>query len=917
MPKPTSRPVSVFLVTVLFALPVMLEFERVSGDEKGFAGSEGSSQVSESSSEDLKSESLTFAELRAIGARDSRYAKSDVRLPAAEAPEPQLARFVNEVLPVLERSCVTCHGADQQEGNLRLDALDPNMQKGDDVNWWLEVLAVLNNSEMPPPEAVPLSDLERARLVGWLSSEIQVASAVRRSDRASSSFRRMTRYEYNYALQDILGLPWNFAKDLPPEAASEDGFKNSSELLHMTVMQLETYRNIAYQALIRVLPTGKKPPVLHWGISMREAASIEWPKQEEQLENAKKKFKDEPARLEQELERLQKSFTQPHGGTYYRNLNTGKTARATWAYYGAKYAFAPSDQRPAFPASFDHVAVLPRGQGLVVELGDRVPDHGTMRVRVRASRPPAAEEGIPSLQLEYGWRASNEGRALVRVSLEDTEIKADAEHPGIYEWNVPLGEIYPRNSVRNVSKMGEMPSPSEYIRFVNSSVSQGDIQIEYVEIATPFHPIWPPESHSRVFFESENRGDESAYAREILRAFMTRAWRGGVTDADVDFKLAFFQSLRPNCDTFEEAVVEVLASILSSPRFLYLTRSDLSNGQPFLSDADLAARLSTFLWCSTPDKELLELARSGSLGNVETLSSQVKRMLADSRSQRFAKQFVHQWLGMQSLKYLNIDKEIHRQFSAALKEAMLHEPVAFFQNVMESNRSVLDFIHADYALVNEVLAKHYGIQGVYGNRFQRISLDLKQKRGGMLTQAGLLTMNSAGADSHPLKRGVWLLENILNDPPPPPPPAVPEIDLADPEIAKLTLKQRLADHRDHAACLSCHAKIDPWGIAFENYDALGRWRDQINGEPVDAASRLFNDQELSGMGGLKRFLLEHRQDQIVRAITYKMSTFAVGRPLTFSDHASVDAITAKLRQRQDGLADLIELIVTSELFRLP
>ena len=891
------------------------------GEEKGLSGSDDTVNVKASGAAGVTPP--TFAELKTTGARRSRYLKSDARPFQAEVPKPQLAQFHNEILPVLKQSCVKCHGPDTREGNLRIDTLDPNLQKGDDVSWWLEVLAVLNNGEMPPPDEGQLTDTQRTKIVEWLSSEIQLASAVRRSERASSSFRRMTRYEYNYILQDMLGLPWNFAKDLPPEATSEDGFQNSSELLHMTVMQLETYRTIARQALMRTLPSGKQPPVLYWGITMNDAAAVEWPKQEEQLQKARDKFKDDPGKLGKELERLLASFKQPHRGTYYRNLATGQTAQATWAYYGAKYAFAPRDQLPVFPSTFDHVAVLPRGQSLIVELGDQVPDQGMMRVRVRAARGSAEDSGIPSMQLEFGWRASNEGRALVRVSLEDTAVTEDPAHPGIYEWNVPLGEIYPRNSVRKVTKMGAMPSPSEYIRFVNSSVSQGDIQIDYVEVATPVYPSWPPASHSRIFMESENRGDESAYAREVLQAFMTRAWRRDVTNAEVDLKLAFFHTLRPECDSFEEAVIEVLATVLSAPQFLYLARSTLSEDthsstkKRFLPDDELATRLSMFLWCSSPDKELLELASKGQLGNVETLSGQVKRMLEDSRSQRFSKQFVHQWLDLQLLDYLDVDKKIHPQFSSALKEAMMHEPIAFFHEILQTNSSILDFIHADYTMVNEVLARHYGINEVYGNHFRRVGLDLKHRRGGMLTQAGLLTMNSAGADSHPLKRGIWLLENVLNDPPPPPPPAVPEIDLADPEIAKMTLKQRIEDHRNHAACLSCHAKIDPWGIAFENYDALGRWRNQINGQPVDATSRLFNDQELSGMDGLKRFLLENRQDQFTRAMAYKMTAFALGRPLKFADHSSVDEITAKLRKQQDGLADLITSIVTSELFRVP
>ena len=865
----------------------------------------------------------SYEELKVAGAKRSRYVSGELKPLGSQTPKPKLESFNREVLPTLKRACLGCHGPENEEGNLRVDTLDPNLQAGKDISWWLEVLAVLNNGEMPPSDAEPLAEADRVRLVEWLSTEIQVASAVRRVERGASSFRRMTRYEYNHALQDLLGLPWDFAKDLPPEAASEDGFQNSSELLHITGMQLDTYRAIARKALSRAILVGARPTTVHWSVSMKQASAIEWPKQKEQLDKAREKFVDDPVRLEKELERLNNSFKQPHGSTYFRNKVTGKTARASWAYYGAKYAHRPVAEIGAFPSDVADIAIVPRGQGLIIELGDQIPSEGMMRVRVRASRGPSAGEQIPSLQLQFGWRASNEGRALLRVSAKDTEITAGPEQPGVYEWEVPLGEIYPRNSVRNVTKMGAMPSPSEYIRFYNSSVSQGDIQIDHVQVSTPVYDAWPPPSHLNILFERDDRDDEISYVRQVVSAFMQKAWRREVTKQEIDLKMEFFKSIRPSCDGFEEGVIEVLASVLSSPHFLYLTQGEVFGQQDseardaILSDVDLATRLSMFLWCSVPDKELLTLAMNQKLGDDVVLAQQVSRMLADPRAGRFAKQFVQQWLGLQTLEYLDIDRKAKPQFTPALKEAMSLEPVAFFQEILKSNGSVLDFIHSDFTVVNEVLARHYGIQEVYGNQFRRVALDLSQRRGGVLTQAGLLTMNSAGDDSHPLKRGIWLLEKILNDPPPPPPPAVPEIDLADPDIAKLSLKEQLADHRNQAACMSCHAKIDPWGIAFENYDALGRWRNQIDGKPVDASSRLFNEQELKGMDGLKRFLLGNRQDQFVRALTYKMSAYAIGRPLTFADHSSIDQIASSLRKQDDGLADLVKLIVTSPLFRQP
>ncbi len=864
----------------------------------------------------------TFEELKTQGARGSKYLQQLPVVSDAKAPEADLRTFEEHVKPILQRACVDCHGAETSEGNIRVDTLDPNLLQGKDVAWWLEVLAVLTKGEMPPPDEVELSDEDRNTMVGWLSRELQLASTVRRATGGHTSFRRMTRYEYNYALQDILGLPYNFAKDLPPEPVSEDGFQNDSAMLHMTVVQFETYRELARQALRRATVRGEKPPVLHWGVSMKEASRFEWPKQKEQMEKIKEKFKEDPEKQKQELERLTAQFQKPHGGTYYQDLSTGRTVRSSWAYYGAKYAFRPKDSAVEFPKTFDHIAVIPHGrnQNQIIELGNQVPDEGIMRVRVRAARAAVEKPGIPSMQLEFGWRASNEGRAILRVSTADIRVTASPEQPEIYQWDIPLGEIYPRNSVRKTSPMGTMPNPSEYIRLVNSSASQGDLRIDYVEVAAPVYDQWPPESHQKIFFDSPHRENEAKYAREVLTAFMSRAWRRTVTKDEVEQKLALFRTMRKHCEDFESTMVEVLATVLSSPDFLYVVRDEdheparETEQSERISASELATRLALFLWCSIPDDQLRQLADSGDLLKPEVLEGQVNRMLADPRAHRFSKQFVSQWLNMQLLEFLNIEQHV-RGFDPLLKEAMQYEPIALFHEMLQQDASVLDFVHSDYAMVNERLARHYGLPDVDGNWFRRVAMDPAHRRGGLLTQAGLLAMNSDGKDSHPLKRGIWLLENLLHDPPPPPPPAVPEIDIADPEIAKLTLKQRLEDHRNQAACKSCHAKIDPWGIAFENYDAIGRWREQINGQPVDATSVLFNNQTLDGMGGLKRFLLENRQDQFVRALVHKVTAYALGRPLTFADHSRIDTITADLRKQGDGLATLLRLVAMSEIFR--
>lgn len=864
--------------------------------------------------EESKASAPTLEQVKAEGALRSSFRKSTTHEGDYETPQANLKAFRSEIEPVLAETCVECHGPDKQKGKFRVDTLNPDLVHGEDVSWWLEVMDVLSNDEMPPEEGPELADDDRSKIIEWLASQIQVASEVRRSEQGHSSFRRMTRYEYNYALQDLLGLELDFAKDLLPDPVSEDGFRNSSEMLRMTARQYSTYLELNRQALNRATVRGERPEMLFWGVSAERASAQKFRKLDES--------KEQPGNRTRQSQRRGRGRGRGRGGrsAHYKYTKTGQTVPATWSFRRAVNAWAPTMTRPEVPELSEYIAILPPGQRLVVELGNRLPDEGALRVRLRASRVSLDPNFVPSVALEFGWQGHNNSKASFKISSRDIEVDASPGKPIFYQWDIPLSEIYPRNPVRKTVELGtpKMTNPSEYIRLFNTSLSQtADIQFDYVEVSAPVYEQWPPASHRGVFFESQNSEDESAYAREIVSRFMARAWRRTVTDAEIDGKMAYFTRIRPECDDFQQAVIEVLATVLSSPRFLYLVQSDRSPEETHrrLDQFELATRLSMFLWCSTPDDELLDLAADGRLGETEELIRQTKRLLADPRHERFSERFVRQWLNMELLDYLTVDESSYPDFDSVLKDAMQQEPIAFFEEVLQHDRSVVDFIHADYALVNQRLAQHYGISDVTGNQFQKVSLKPGDNRGGLLTQAGLLSMNSDGKDSHPLKRGIWLLESILNDPPPPPPPAVPEIDLADPEILKLSLKERMEDHRDKPACFSCHVKIDPWGIAFENFDAVGTWRTQYQGKDIDASSLLFNEHKLDGVDGLKRYLLANRQDQFARAIVHKITTFALGRPLTFADRSGVDRLTAELREEGDGLATLVELLVTSDIFK--
>ena len=286
--------------------------------------------------------------------------------------------------------------------------------------------------------------------------------------------------------------------------------QNSSEVLQMSVSQVETYRRLARKALTRATVRGERPAVLHWGVTMQDAGRIHWKAQNTQFEKVKADNADDPVAQEQELNKLEQQSRQTHSNPYFRNLTSGRTVLANWTYSKARHVNQASDSQREIPTSLDHIAILPRGgnRRFTIELGNRVPDEGTLRVRVRASRASQDDAGTPTLELLFGWQASNEGRAVLPVPDGQRAVSADPENPQFYQWDVPLGEIYPRNSVRTTSTMGSMPNPSEYIRLVNSSVSQGPIRIDYVEVAAPVYDTWPPVSHRRIFIDSDNADNE-------------------------------------------------------------------------------------------------------------------------------------------------------------------------------------------------------------------------------------------------------------------------------------------------------------------------------------------------------------------------------------------------------------------------
>ena len=835
----------------------------------------------------------TAKELGRVKSRFLKETPSDAKATDA-IPTANLADFQKAVAPHLTKSCLACHGPERSEGRLRVDQLNPDLLTGADVERWREVYNAISNSVMPPEDepAYALADADRGSMADWLSGELNKASLIRRNSKAHSSFRRLTKDEYSYALQDLLGLPYSLANKLPPETPSEDGFKNSSELLQMSVMQFETYRELGLNALKRATVLGDRPPAVTYIISTQDELNKATTEREGKTfakgDEAYNKFKHQP---------------------HLWNRETGT---------GTPFAAGKSMPQPdaivgQIPPVSPVVLVLPRSNELKLDLDRFLPDEGIMRVRIRAGRSTMKPDEYASLRLIFSAHTSNNANFSQVVSERDVPVTQSGDSPEFIHFDIPLSDIQ-RNPFRKLTT--PFPRRDEFLHIHNVSNAPGgeeplQVLIDYIEISAPFYEQWPPKTHTDIFIDSDNKRDENLYGREVLSRFLRRIWRRPVTTQEVDQFMALFTEYRPGFSTFEEAMREVLATALATPEFLYLTQraTTVETQSPAtLSELELASRLAVFLWSSLPDDELLKLAEQGRLKQPEVLSHQVNRMLADPRSRRFSQNFVEQWLGLDRLN------SVTHITDSSLREAMQHEPIAFFDDVLRHNRSIMDFIHSDYAVVNERLAAHYGIPNVYGPHFREVPINPQTNRGGLLTGAAILAMNSDGKDSHPLKRGVWMMKRILDDPPPPPPPNVPEVDLTNPEILKMTLKERIADHRNKSACISCHSRIDPWGIAFENYDALGVYRTHLQDKPVDATSELFNRQTLAGMDGLKRYLLADRQDQFARAMVHKLTAYALGRPLSFGDRADIDSLTAHFRQGGDRLGDLIQLIISSNLF---
>ena len=428
-------------------------------------------------------------------------------------------------------------------------------------------------------------------------------------------------------------------------------------------------------------------------------------------------------------------------------------------------------------------------------------------------------------------------------------------------------------------------------------------------------------SRRRIFVcKPAKPSEEESCAKRILSTLAQHAYRRRVTDADLQVPLKFYRDARTQ-GGFESGIETALRALLLSPEFLFRIEQDPASIAPNtayrLSDVELASRISFFLWSSIPDDELLDLAIRGKLKEHAVLERQVRRLLADSRSQALVGNFGGQWLYLRNLASATPDARLFPDFDDNLRQAFRRETELFFESIMQEDRSVLDLLRANYTFVNERLAKHYGIPNVYGSRFRRVTFGPDSERGGLLGQGSILTVTSYANRTSPVLRGKWILTNLLGAPPPQPPPNVPPLKDGNTEGKVLSMRERMAEHRANPACAGCHKLMDPVGFSLENYDAVGHWRtrDGEGGAPIDASGSLPDGGTFEGVAGLRQALLS-RPELFVTTATEKLFTYGLGRGLEEFDAPAVRKIVRDSRSNDYSFSSLILGIVNSTPFQM-
>ncbi len=786
--------------------------------------------------------------------------------PTAAAAQPEMSADATTARALLDRYCVTCHNGRLRTAGLELDAADP-AAVAQDGHVWEKVASKLRIGAMPPPGRPRPERPAALALVSYLETALDGAAADNPRVGRTETFHRLNRAEYRNAVRDMLQVDADVSELLPADDADAHGFDNMAAVLSVSPALLERYLSAARR--ISRLAVGFAPPVP--SVDTHHVPLL--------------LYQDE--RLSEDL---------PFGS------RGGVAIRHRFPVDG-EYTIKLHLQR----TYTDYIRGLGTPQHLDVRIGGRLIERFTVGgdAPPHASAAPASFAGNTPLFGHPDWEK------YVLGADADLELTFSAE-----AGERVVGVSFERKLWEPEGVL--QPRQTGFPLAINERW-QGNAAIGSVEIGGPYAVDGPGNTASRrtIFTCHPDAGDDAAAcARQILERLARRAYRRPVTDADVDLLLGFYGE-RERQDGFEAGIQFALQRLLTDPEFLFRIERDPAGVEPgaayTLSDIALASRLAFFLWSSIPDEELLDTAIRGDLSDPDVLEAQVRRMLRDRRSRALVDNFAGQWLLLRNIPTVQPDPILFPTFDENLRAAFQRESELFVESIMREDRSVVDLIAADYTFVDERLAAHYGIPGVYGSRFRKVTLD--GRRAGLLGHGGLLTVTSYPNRTSPVLRGKWVLENLLGAPPPPPPPDVPSFPESGEHGEPATVRELLEMHRRSPACAGCHAPMDPLGFALEQFDAIGRWRTTDGNAPIDAHGVMPTGDAFDGLTGLKEMLAGNPQP-LVRTVTEKLLAYALGRAIEYHDYPAIRGIAREAEADGYRWSSVILGVVRSPAFRM-
>jgi mono/diheme cytochrome c family protein len=785
--------------------------------------------------------------------------------------------FQNRVLPVLEAHCTRCHGGEKPRAKLDLKGPRPLEQLRSQERHWFQVLERIEAGTMPPEDSKPLTEAEKKAVASWVRGEFTSLLVAQQRQEGRSKLRRLSRNEYANTILDLVGVRPATSRAMPADGRV-DGYDKVSAALPFSTAGTDGAMKIAEDvvtSLFAAPPMGKSPPGqfrLWAGPSEQSKGHIlELP--DGTMVSFNTDTTSGPLRLKNPEGKL-------IGGGGTRVPGMHKLRLSVYAYQ--------TDKPLLFGIYAGHTGAYPQ----IIEL-------------LKVLEAPPGKPTIIETEVNFRTRLTNDlvgindGFRLIPFGLgvqvpKNTQA-SDCKGPGLAVQWVDIEEPDPPAGAEWL--LQDLP-PAIHDLFLKPSVTLKTTKVSRAEFAEAM--------------------------RSTLRLLGTRLYRRDLSDSEAD-RLAKSYMVRVESGMpLRTALIEEVVSLISSPDFL--CRIEPAGKLPGFA---LASRLSYFLWNSTPDEQLLDLARQGKLADSAVLREQTERMLKDPKSQRFVADFTDQWLGLWGIDNTTPDRDLYPEFDEPLKYSSLLETRASFREMLEKNLSVRDFVAPDWAIVNNRLATLYGIPGVEGFAMRRVSLPADSPYGGLWTQAAVLKVTANGTLTSPVKRGVWVAERLLGVAVPPPPPNIDPVD-PDTRGAK-TLREQLELHRGKGSCAACHAKFDPYGFALESFDVMGAFRTRYRiadpdagkrkgtlrwkeGLPVDASGVTPQGEAFSNVKQLRQMLAKDPA-ALARGVTRHLLTYATGEPTSPMDQATLDAIVTQAASEKFGLRSLVHGVIQSDLFR--